>query len=78
METAIEQILLIQETYPPELVRLCLTRPARHSDGTWMPERFGNLKEIRSYRMRSIPSSKATPALIEMSSMTSTSVNNPL
>ncbi|KAJ5778909.1 hypothetical protein N7457_006629 [Penicillium paradoxum] len=67
METAIEQILLIQESYPPELVQFCLHRPIQQSDGTWMPQRFNNVKETGSYQMRSIASSSATPALIDMS-----------
>ncbi|KAJ5783861.1 uncharacterized protein N7518_009538 [Penicillium psychrosexuale] len=67
LETAIEQILSIQETYTPELVQLCLERPIQQSDGTWTPQRFGNVKETGSYRMKSIASSKASPALIEMS-----------
>ncbi|KAI3103031.1 hypothetical protein CBS147333_7635 [Penicillium roqueforti] len=67
LETAIEHILLIQETYTSELVKLCLERPIQQSDGTWTPQRFGNVKETGSYRMKSVASSKASPALIEMS-----------
>ncbi|KAJ6177949.1 hypothetical protein N7519_008410 [Penicillium mononematosum] len=67
LETAIEQILLIQESYTSELVQLCLQRPVQQSDGTWTPQRFGNVKETGSHQMKSIASSKASPALIEMS-----------
>ncbi|KAJ5375537.1 DNA helicase UvrD-like C-terminal, partial [Penicillium concentricum] len=67
LETAIEQILLIQESYTPELSQLCLERPVQQSDGTWTPQRFGNVKETGSYQLKSIASSKVTPALIEMS-----------
>ncbi|KXG50377.1 Tetratricopeptide-like helical [Penicillium griseofulvum] len=67
LETAIEQILIIQESYSPELTQLCLERPVQQSDGTWTPQRFGNVKETGSYQMKSIASSKITPALIEMS-----------
>ncbi|CAP86579.1 Pc20g12500 [Penicillium rubens Wisconsin 54-1255] len=65
--TAIEQILLIQESYTSELVQLCLQTPVQQSDGTWTPQRFGNVKETGSHQMKSIASSKASPALIEMS-----------
>ena len=68
LETAIEQILLIQESYTSELVQLCLQTPVQQSDGTWTPQRFGNVKETGSHQMKSIASSKASPALIEMSS----------
>ncbi|KAJ5504872.1 hypothetical protein N7463_007746 [Penicillium fimorum] len=68
LETAIEQILLIQESYTPELAQLCLERPVQQSDGTWTPRRFGNVKDTGSNQMKSIASSKGTPALIEMSS----------
>ncbi|CAG8896595.1 unnamed protein product [Penicillium egyptiacum] len=67
LETAIEQILLIQESYSSELVQLCLKRPVQQSDGTWTPQRFGNVKETGSYQMKPIPSSKASPVLMEMS-----------
>ncbi|OQE05043.1 hypothetical protein PENVUL_c027G05971 [Penicillium vulpinum] len=67
LETAIEQILLIQESYTPELAQLCLERPVQQSDGTWTPQRFRNVKETGSYQMKSIASSKVTSALIEMS-----------
>ncbi|OQE34898.1 hypothetical protein PENCOP_c015G08976 [Penicillium coprophilum] len=67
LEAAIEQILLIQESYTPELAQLCLERPVQQSDGTWTPQRFKNVKETGSYQMKSIASFKVTPALIEMS-----------
>ncbi|KAJ5437376.1 Tetratricopeptide-like helical [Penicillium cf. griseofulvum] len=67
LETALEQILLIQESYSPELARLCLERPVQQSDGTWTPQRFRNVKETGSYQMKSIASSKVIPTLIEMS-----------
>ncbi|KUM63621.1 hypothetical protein ACN42_g3458 [Penicillium freii] len=67
LETAIEQIILIQESYTPQLAQLCLERPVQQSDGTWTPQRFQNVKETGSYQMKSISSSKASPALIEMS-----------
>ncbi|KGO54138.1 DNA helicase, UvrD-like, C-terminal [Penicillium expansum] len=67
LETAIEQIILIQESYTAELAQLCLERPVQQSDGTWTPRQFGNVKETGSSQMRSIASSKASPALVEMS-----------
>ncbi|KAJ5822742.1 Tetratricopeptide-like helical [Penicillium robsamsonii] len=66
LQTAIEQILLVQESYTLELVQLCLRRPVQQSDGTWTPQRFGNVKETGSNKMKSIASSKVAPALIEM------------
>lgn len=71
MESAIEHITLIQGSYPSELVQLCLDRPVQQIDGIWMPQRFGNVKENGSFQMKTIASSKAIPALIEMSSMVS-------
>ncbi|KAJ5519217.1 DNA helicase UvrD-like C-terminal [Penicillium expansum] len=67
LETAIEQIILIQESYTAELAQLCLERPVQQSDGTWTPRQFGNVKETGSSQMRSIASSKASPALVETS-----------
>ncbi|KAJ5545485.1 hypothetical protein N7535_006129 [Penicillium sp. DV-2018c] len=67
MKTAIEQIILIQESYPSELVQLCSERPVQQSDGNWMPRRFGNVKGASSYGVKPIAYTKATPTLIDMS-----------
>lgn len=69
LEIAIEQILLIQESYTVELAQLCLERPVQQYDGTWTPRQFDNVRETGSSQMRSIASSKASPVLVEMSSM---------
>ncbi|EKV12225.1 TPR and ankyrin repeat-containing protein 1 [Penicillium digitatum PHI26] len=67
LEIAIEQILLIQESYTVELAQLCLERPVQQYDGTWTPRQFDNVRETGSSQMRSIASSKASPVLVEMS-----------
>jgi len=78
MENAIEQLLLIQESYTDAIVKLCSKKPTMQCDGTRVPQQYENVKDTGSHQMKPIAKSKASQALIDMSSMYSKIPISPL
>ncbi|KAJ5757424.1 uncharacterized protein N7511_006118 [Penicillium nucicola] len=44
LENAIDQVISVQTSYSLEHTALCLVRPAKQFDGTWIPQQFQNVK----------------------------------
>jgi hypothetical protein len=68
LNAALDQILVIQESYPPAIAQLCLNKPMQQQDGIRIPRRYENVKDTGYSKMEPIAKSKASQALIEMSS----------
>ncbi|KAJ5825808.1 hypothetical protein N7474_002946 [Penicillium riverlandense] len=68
LDPAIGNIIAFQNNYTPEFTKFCLARPVEHTDGTFLPQKFGNAKGSTSAQMACIKPSKTDQAIVEMPS----------